>query len=72
MFLPNGPIRYLYGRLSHDICGGNDFCIAFDTFVPCEGHIHDFFVLLIHDSGTVAHHLSPIVTKNIYKRENKL
>lgn len=61
-FLLYGPKRYLYGILSHEACRSNDFCIAFDTLIPCDGHIHNFLLILTHDSGTTEHQLSPIAT----------
>lgn len=71
LFLPNGPIKYLYEMVSHDVSGDAHFFISFETFfVPCGGHTHNLSLILIsHDCGTTEHHLSPIAIENIYRNK---
>lgn len=69
LFLPNGPIKYLYEMVSHHVSGGTHFFISFETFVPCGGHTHNLSLILSHDCGTTEHHLSPIAIENIYRNK---
>lgn len=70
LFLLYGPKRNLYGMLSHEACGGDNFLINFDTLIPRGGHAHNLLLIsIIHDCGTIEHQLSPIATLNIYKKK---
>lgn len=47
---------------SHEGSGDHAFLIAFDALIPRDGHIQNFVLILIHDSGTTEHQLTPIAT----------